>query len=86
MKEEDLVPPPKKTFPRTAWRNGVFLIPPFDDKSPSHDTTRLHWAAYHASIEWAQNVASGRHIDQDCFVLAVLDKIMEEYVLRMIPR
>lgn len=82
MREEHLIPPPSKTFPRSAWRNGVFLIPPFDDDFPGHDQTRLHWAARNASTEWAESVAMGHHVDRECFILAVIDKILEEYVPR----
>ncbi|EKD05027.1 hypothetical protein A1Q2_00676 [Trichosporon asahii var. asahii CBS 8904] len=78
MREEDLIPPPSKTFPRSAWRNGVFLIPPFDDDFPGHDKTRLHWAARNASTEWAESVAMGHHVDRQCFILAVIDKILED--------
>lgn len=82
MREEDLIPPPIKTFPRSAWRNGVFLIPPFENDLPDHDQTRLHWAARNASTEWAESVAMGGHVDRECFLLAVVDKIIEEYVSR----
>lgn len=82
MSEEDLIPPTSKTYPRTAWVGGIFLIPPFNDASPIYDATRLHWAAHHASKEWAEKVAKGEHIDHDCFLLAVVDKIIEEYVPR----
>lgn len=79
MREEDVLRLPSKTFPRTAWRNGIFLIPPFDD-SASYDKTRIHWAARNASTEWAERVASNGHIDPECFLLALVDKVIEEYV------
>lgn len=79
MREEDVLPLPSKTFPRTTWRNGIFLIPPSDD-SARYDKTRIHWAARNASTEWAERVASDGHVDRECFLLALVDKIMEEYV------
>lgn len=70
---------PERKLPRVRWGQGTFSIPPLPD-SPTFDIPRLHGAAREASKEWADKVASGGTIDADCFRLAVLDKIIEQYV------
>lgn len=75
------IPPPERRLPRESWARGLFLLPPLPDLAP-FDATRLHWAARSASLEWAETVASGGQIDNACFLLAVLDKVIEQCLIK----
>ena len=80
------LPSPPITFPRTQWLRMV-QSPPFHD---SHTTSQVAWCAQQASWCWSRCKGDAAPqldhltapsvpdiVDEVCFKLAVLDKILE---------